>query len=140
MAGRQGYDVVVDVDAEGDLGHTDLNDDLEFHDSTFDAPSRNGRTNKPLPPNQTSFLGQPPSGARGGQPSSSKRYLWSLGFYQQFFDMDTTQISNRCLYTLYPRQNFLDVLDGNPDLYGPFWIATTVVVILFLTGTISSYL
>ena len=42
--------------------------------------------------------------------------------------------------TLYPRTNFLDVLDGNPDLYGPFWIATTVVVILFLTGTISQYL
>jgi hypothetical protein len=32
------------------------------------------------------------------------------------------------------------VLDGNPDLYGPFWIATTVVVILFLTGTVSQYL
>ena len=42
--------------------------------------------------------------------------------------------------TLYPRANFLDVLDGTPDLYGPFWIATTVVVILFLTGTISAYL
>ena len=58
MANRQGYDVVVDVDAEvsseecgacagantentqGDLGHTDLNDDLEFHNSsTFIAPS-----------------------------------------------------------------------------------------------------
>lgn len=35
---------------------------------------------------------------------------------------------------------FLDILDGNADLYGPFWIATTVVVILFLTGTISQYL
>ena len=32
------------------------------------------------------------------------------------------------------------MLDGNPDLYGPFWIATTVVIILFLTGTISQYL
>jgi hypothetical protein len=32
------------------------------------------------------------------------------------------------------------VLEGNPDLYGPVWIATTVVVILFLTGTISQYL
>jgi hypothetical protein len=27
MANRQGYDVVVDVDAEGDLGHTDLQED-----------------------------------------------------------------------------------------------------------------
>lgn len=32
------------------------------------------------------------------------------------------------------------MLEGNPDLYGPFWIATTVVLILFLTGTISKYL
>jgi hypothetical protein len=32
------------------------------------------------------------------------------------------------------------VLEGNPDLYGPFWIATTVVFILFLGGTISQYL
>jgi len=41
---------------------------------------------------------------------------------------------------LYPRANFLDVMEGNPDLYGPFWIATTVVFILFLGGTISQYL
>jgi protein YIPF1/2 len=41
---------------------------------------------------------------------------------------------------LYPRANFLDVLEGNPDLYGPFWIATTVVLILFLCGTVSQYL
>lgn len=32
------------------------------------------------------------------------------------------------------------MLEGNPDLYGPFWIATTVVLILFLGGTISQYL
>ena len=46
----------------------------------------------------------------------------------------------RCWAALFPRANFLDVLEGNPDLYGPFWIATTVVFILFLGGTISKYL
>jgi len=46
----------------------------------------------------------------------------------------------RCTSALYPRSPFLDILDGNPDLYGPFWIATTVVFILFITGTISQYL
>ena len=46
----------------------------------------------------------------------------------------------RCTAAIFPRQNFLDVLEGNPDLYGPVWIAMTVVVILFLTGTISQYL
>ncbi|EGP90445.1 unnamed protein product [Zymoseptoria tritici ST99CH_1A5] len=135
MSGQQGYDVVVDVDAEGDLGHTDLNDDLEFHNSTFDS-SQNAPRAKVQPDQQSSFLGGP-----SRQPSSSsKRYLWSIAFYQQFFDVDTNQILHRCQAALYPRQNFLDILDGNPDLYGPFWIATTVVVILFLTGTISQYL
>ena len=47
---------------------------------------------------------------------------------------------NRCWAAVYPKANFLDVLDGNPDLYGPFWIATTMVFILFIGGTISQYL
>jgi hypothetical protein len=54
--------------------------------------------------------------------------------------VDTTSVLQRCWAALYPRANFLDVLEGNPDLYGPFWIATTVVLILFLGGTISDYM
>lgn len=63
-----------------------------------------------------------------------------MSFYAQFFDVDTSSVLTRCWAALYPRANFLDVLEGNPDLYGPFWIATTVVFILFLGGTISQYL
>lgn len=69
-----------------------------------------------------------------------KHPLWTVQYYSQYFDVDTNEVLRRCLAALYPRTNFLDVLDGNPDLYGPFWISTTVVVILFLTGTISQYL
>ncbi|KAF2502808.1 Yip1-domain-containing protein [Lophium mytilinum] len=130
MANR-GYDVVVDVDQEGDLGHTDLQEDLEFHSSNFeDQPSRTK-----IAPDSTTLRG-----GSGPSSTSSKRYLWSLSFYSQFFDVDTSDLLRRCTAALYPRANFLDVLDGNPDLYGPFWIATTVIVILFLTGTISQYL
>jgi len=75
-----------------------------------------------------------------GAASGSKRYLWTLSFYAQFFDVDTTAVLSRCWAALYPRANFLDVLEGNPDLYGPFWIATTVILILFLGGTISDWL
>lgn len=63
-----------------------------------------------------------------------------MSFYAQFFDVDTSAVLSRCWAALFPRANFLDVLEGNPDLYGPFWIATTVVLILFLGGTISQYL
>jgi hypothetical protein len=103
--------------------------------TAFDSPS--SRAAK-VQPDSTSFLGG--GAASGSQQNSSKRLLWSISFYQQFFDVDTNQVLARCRAALYPRQNFLDVLEGNPDLYGPFWIATTVVVILFLTGTINQYL
>ncbi|KAF2762135.1 Yip1-domain-containing protein [Pseudovirgaria hyperparasitica] len=133
MANR-GYDVVVDVDAEGDLGHTDLQEDpLEFHSSNFDDTSSN--RHKIAPDGNSSFLPGGPSSRNTG-----KRFLWSISFYQQFFDVDTNEVLKRCYTAVFPRANFLDVLEGNPDLYGPFWIATTVVVILFLSGTINKYM
>ncbi|KAL8409233.1 hypothetical protein RB594_007614 [Gaeumannomyces avenae] len=132
-----GYDAVVDVDDEGDLGHTDLQDDLEFHNSTFQETAPGGR--------KAGHTGAGASGSGLPLPAtasavSGKRFLWSIQFYQQFFDVDTSAVLSRCWAALYPRANFLDVLEGNPDLYGPFWIATTVVFILFLGGTISQYL
>ncbi|KAI0899960.1 Yip1-domain-containing protein [Annulohypoxylon nitens] len=132
-----GYDAVVDVDDEGDLGHTDLQEDLEFHNSNFDSTSRKGAPGGGPP---SSGLPPPATASSGSGSGSSKRYLWSLHFYAQFFDVDTSSVLARCWAALYPRANFLDVLEGNPDLYGPFWIATTVVLILFLGGTISQYL
>lgn len=152
-----GYDVVVDVDEEvrtcssskhicaaatgnceihnltaiqGDLGHTDLREDLEFHSSNFNNDTSTSRK----APGASSGLPAPATS------SSPKRLLWTLSFYSQFFDVDTNQVLQRCWAALYPRANFLDVLEGNPDLYGPVWIATTVVFILFLGGTISKYL
>ncbi|KAI0014244.1 Yip1-domain-containing protein [Xylariaceae sp. FL0662B] len=135
-----GYDAVVDVDDEGDLGHTDLQEDLEFHNSNFNEGQR-GRGGGVRKGGGTGG-GAPglPLPATTPSSSSSKRYLWSLAFYAQFFDVDTSSVASRCWAALYPRANFLDVLEGNPDLYGPFWIATTVVLILFLGGTISQYL
>lgn len=126
---------------QGDLGHTDLQEDLEFHNSNFSESSpalgtsagRNKPSASPSLPLPATANTQSQSGAGG------KRFLWTLSFYAQFFDVDTSSVLQRCWAALYPRANFLDVLEGNPDLYGPFWIATTVVLILFLGGTISDY-
>jgi len=72
-----------------------------------------------------------------GQNAAPKRPIFTLSFYAQFFDVDTAEVLKRCWAALWPRASFLDLLDGNPDLYGPFWIATTVVFILFLAGTMN---
>uniref|UniRef100_A0A093VA97 Protein YIP n=1 Tax=Talaromyces marneffei PM1 TaxID=1077442 RepID=A0A093VA97_TALMA len=140
---NQGYDVVVDVDAEGDLGHTDLQEDLEFHPSNFENDPRSAKIQADSQPFLGSDSGPSRSGGGGGISSGNvggKHHLWTIQYYSQFFDVDTNEVVRRCVAAVYPRSNFLDVLDGNPDLYGPFWIATTVVIILFLTGTISQYL
>ncbi|KAK4100826.1 Yip1-domain-containing protein [Parathielavia hyrcaniae] len=149
---RSGYDAVVDVDDEGDLGHTDLQDDLEFHPSNFSentpalgtgsARHKSSSATSPslLPLPATANTSSSSHAGGGGGAGGSKRFLWTLSFYAQFFDVDTASVLHRCGAALYPRANFLDVLEGNPDLYGPFWIATTVVLILFLGGTISDYL
>ncbi|KAK3688135.1 hypothetical protein B0T22DRAFT_406306 [Podospora appendiculata] len=131
-----GYDAVVDIDDEGDLGNTDLQDDLEFHNSNFSetAPALHKGGVRSAAGNGSSGLPLPATASTSG-----KRFLWTLSFYAQFFDVDTSSVLARCWAALYPRANFLDVLEGNPDLYGPFWIATTVVMILFLGGTISEY-
>ncbi|KAF2667165.1 Yip1-domain-containing protein [Microthyrium microscopicum] len=131
MASNRGYDVVVDVDTEGDLGHTDLQEDLEFHNSNFDSQPRGGPGK--IQPDSTSsnpFLSS-------GQNAAPKRPIFTLSFYSQFFDVDTAEVLKRCWAALWPRASFLDILDGNPDLYGPFWIATTVVFILFMAGTLN---
>ncbi|KAG8526475.1 uncharacterized protein KY384_008675 [Bacidia gigantensis] len=105
----------------------DIVQQLDFNENTHSR-------SKILPDSSAPYSSQPPGQA------PSKRFLWTLSFYAQFFDVDTTEVLRRCTSSLYPRTPFLDILDGNPDLYGPFWIATTVVFILFLTGTISQYL
>ena len=46
--------------------------------------------------------------------------LWSIEYYAQFFDVDTKQVLDRCWAVIFPKTPFLDVLGGNPDLYGMF--------------------
>jgi len=66
--------------------------------------------------------------------------LWSIAYYAQFFDVDTKQVLERCWAAVFPRTPFLDVLGGNPDLYGPFWISSTTITILFFSSTLAGYL
>ncbi|KAF8477363.1 hypothetical protein BDZ91DRAFT_21674 [Kalaharituber pfeilii] len=127
------YNVVIDVDDEGDLGDLEFNQELEFHHSNFNDSQATGK----IP--QGNFLGGSSSARSGSGNSSNKHFLWSLDFYANFFDVDTNEVLRRCGATIFPKTNFLDLLEGNPDLYGPLWITTTVVLILFLSSTIQGY-
>ncbi|KAG5444601.1 Yip1 member 1 [Clonorchis sinensis] len=68
---------------------------------------------------------------------------WNIEFYQQHFDVDTHQVLRRLAFSVIPnpRSNFIQhVLKPRADLYGPFWIATTLILASAIGGNISSYL
>ncbi|GAA5881187.1 hypothetical protein JCM16303_004835 [Sporobolomyces ruberrimus] len=63
----------------------------------------------------------------------------NLDFYSSWFDVDTLTVLTRCYKTLLPQEDYVnDVLSGVPDLYGPFWIPTTLIFSLFLTSSLIS--
>ncbi|KAK4474333.1 hypothetical protein MN116_000428 [Schistosoma mekongi] len=64
-------------------------------------------------------------------------------FYQQYFDVDTSQVVHRLTSALVPnpRINFIQhSLKPRADLYGPFWIATTLMLAAAIGGNVSNYL
>ncbi|KAK9453166.1 hypothetical protein V1511DRAFT_535838 [Dipodascopsis uninucleata] len=142
------YDTLIDVDAEGiqisfysmdaigltmqihyirktvDLGESDL----EFHD--FHTGDIQGK----MPP---SGQGAPFNPEVLDDDPNRVYSIWTVRFYQQFFNVDTTDVAQRCVYALYPRVSFVETVGDNPDLYGPFWIASTVILVLFFSSTVA---
>lgn len=82
-----------------------------------------------------------PENISGSRPSGGA--FWTIEYYSKYFDVDTSDVLERMLESILPRGQFMDKIGTNPDLYGPFWIATTVIFALFATssiaGSISAY-
>jgi len=73
----------------------------------------------------------------GADPNAS---FVSIDYYRKFFDVGTTTVLNRVWRALLPvpGQVFYQE-DDRPDLYGTFWIATTVVLLLAASGNLAAY-
>lgn len=83
-------------------------------------------------------------GGEGGENEKTfNSNFWTLGFYQQFFDVDTEDVKNRVIYSMVPipGKSFLQhYIRPKPDLYGPIWICLTLVFSIAITGNLSDYL
>lgn len=70
--------------------------------------------------------------------------FFSIEYYQQFFNVDTSIVSERIISSMIPRRappSYLKQNIGlNPDLYGPFWIVTTLVLDDSLLYSLSEFL
>ncbi|KAI9477842.1 MAG: hypothetical protein EXX96DRAFT_595453 [Benjaminiella poitrasii] len=139
------YNVLVDMeDAAYTQPATIESDGLEFQDFSNSPGINNSSTSTPPPPppaDNTNFFASP----QQNKTHSSGKPIWSLDYYSQFFDVDTSQVIERCLKSMYPVGDYAaDTLNNQPDLYGPFWIATSVVFAVFvcssLAGSLAAYI
>ena len=60
---------------------------------------------------------------------------------QPYFNVTTSDISMRVRTSLIPcNRRFYQEYSKKPDLYGPFWIMSTLVIILTIMHNLSTYL
>ena len=72
-------------------------------------------------------------------PASSSSSVWTFAYYQSFFDVDTMEVTKRMKLSALPTPKFLAHAQGKSDLYGPFWISTTLIFALALMGNLAHY-
>ncbi|XP_027367129.1 protein YIPF1 homolog [Abrus precatorius] len=66
---------------------------------------------------------------------------FSPATYKPYFDVDTSDVLERIKDSLYPfRGTFKEKTASNPDLYGPFWICTTLIFVAASIGTFVTYI
>jgi hypothetical protein len=79
---------------------------------------------------------------RGEEPDPNNDFhIWQLEYYQQFFNVDTMDVVWRCLHSCWPfKFTFVANAKNNPDMYGPFWITTTLIFMMAAAGNFAQYL
>lgn len=68
--------------------------------------------------------------------------FWSFAYYQRFFDVDTDVVIRRMINSMVPRfgTNFiLHHIRPAPDLYGPWWIAITLIFTIGIASNLGGY-
>lgn len=69
--------------------------------------------------------------------------LWQIEYYQKHFNVNTTEVLSKILGSIKPTFNqnyYQSQIKPNPDLYGPFWIAITLIFTIAISGNFVSFM
>uniref|UniRef100_A0A7S0VBS6 Protein YIP n=1 Tax=Polytomella parva TaxID=51329 RepID=A0A7S0VBS6_9CHLO len=71
--------------------------------------------------------------------ASSQSYYLDIRWYRNYFNVDTDEVLWRLMASIVGAfgSDFQKRLRFHPDLYGPFWISTTLVLIMTIVSTAS---
>ena len=98
---------------------------LEFQN--FDLSDTQNYPTQPLPSNDISL-------------DTAPLRWWNITFYSKYFDVNSKDVQNRLTASLLPQSDFLSLIGDNPDLYGPFWISTFSIFVVFFSESIVALL
>lgn len=130
------------VPAVPDPGHTAV----KFSDAnlqTFPPSGAQGKISAGShPPRDADDSFSRPVGGSDDQPQASGWFrTFAIATYKPYFDVDTSDVLDRIKESLFPfRGNFTEKTAENPDLYGPFWICTTLIFVAAAIGTFVTYI
>ncbi|KAI8027923.1 hypothetical protein LOK49_LG02G02118 [Camellia lanceoleosa] len=92
------------------------------------------------PPRDADDSFSKPVAGSGEAQSSGWFQAFTIAYYRQYFDVDTADILERIKDSIIPfRGSFSEKTADNPDLYGPFWICTTLIFVAAAIGTFVTY-
>eukprot|EP01125_Pyxidicula_operculata_P003197 TRINITY_DN1360_c0_g1_i1.p2 TRINITY_DN1360_c0_g1~~TRINITY_DN1360_c0_g1_i1.p2 ORF type:complete len:341 (-),score=75.25 TRINITY_DN1360_c0_g1_i1:124-1146(-) len=115
-----------------------------FPGSFDETPNNNNNSNNnksAFPSSASTTVGGSRFSYETNDPSDSEYNVWQLEYYRQFFNVDSTDVMVRCLRSMWPfKYDFIASVKGNPDLYGPFWISTTLIFMMAASANFAAYL
>ncbi|KAL6497075.1 hypothetical protein OROGR_029004 [Orobanche gracilis] len=127
------------------VGDTHSHVAVKFNDSnlqTFPPAGTQGKisgaSGPPLDADDT--FSKPVSGSEEANQNGWFR-SFTVAAYRPYFDVDTSDVLERIKDSLFPFSgSFSEKTAGNPDLYGPFWICTTLIFVAASIGTFVTYI
>jgi hypothetical protein len=80
--------------------------------------------------------GEGPESSGGG-----KFFFLNIKRYRQYFNVDTNDVLVRMRDSVFGswKADFFEKTTENADLYGPFWVATTLIFVSAVTGNYANY-
>lgn len=122
---------------------------LQFQESnlqTFPPSDPRGKLTGSFQPPQDAddTFSKPANGGPGNNaaaPSSGFMAFFSVHAYRPYFNVDTSDVVQRIVDSVFPlRGDFVEKTSHNPDMYGPFWICSTLVFLTAALGNLAEYL
>jgi len=72
------------------------------------------------------------------EPATFRAAHQTFDFFKDAFNVDYEEVKERLKFALNPTNDkFLSLIEYHPDLYGPFWIATTFIFVVAAAGNLS---